>query len=283
MYTCPKCNEQIEWGPFDWECPRCKLLIRYCKNCDRYSELHIDAKESYPRCDHCLAKLPNSGVVFKSRLYQRYNYAFKFVNRVVVRYPLYFEGSFPFGTIDADLGHLLNDFRFKDHPQKDWRSKTDWGTARAYRVRLQLTETEHTTFVALSHETGLEVFLAVAGGFIGIEVAKFALKRSLETIESAINKWWSSVPFSSRKTWGASSTKSDPLVEKIEVRTRHWVLTIDGTFTSAERERVLDYISQKLIPNETIEEFVLDISENTLAKKIVRQTRVVVSDPTSTR
>ena len=70
--------------------------------------------------------------------------------------------------------------------------------------------------------------------------------------------------------------KVDTLVDRIAVRTPHWEVTLDGAFSQDDREQIFDHISQKLIPNETIEEFTETIDDLALAQKIVSASRRIV-------
>jgi hypothetical protein len=279
MYQCPKCSSHFRLHQTH-KCPSCQSTLVYCAHCDHHSELCWRAVRDRPQvaayCGICSRIIPGTNHVRKSSIYQHFRYAFKFVNEVHVPYPMYFDGSFPFGAIDEDFGDYVNDFVFADEANEPWARMmgTDWGTARAYRMRFQTNETDPAvSCVALSHETGLEVFLLAAGAFVGVEVAKFSLKVVLESIQKSINEWWKS---RRSEHWKREHSALERLTEKISVRTPYWEITLDGQFTPEERDRIFDHIGRSMTPGEEIEQFVAEISDRRLARKVIASTRRII-------
>ncbi|MEQ1868186.1 MAG: hypothetical protein ABL996_26510 [Micropepsaceae bacterium] len=177
--------------------------------------------------------------------------------------------EFPFGRIDEDIGRYVNDFIYeedKNNQNAQWMGGTDWGTARAYRITFINKPGNPEQCVALSHESGLEIFLLAAGAFVGMEVAKFTLKRTLETAEKSINDWWSR---QKNEHWHPKKAEDKgPLVERITVRTPHWEISLDGRFDAQERERVIEQLVAVSTPTETVEEFAALVSDERLGRKI---------------
>jgi len=275
---CPQCTGKIEHR---WEskCEECGARIVYCPSCSRHSLLEWNAVADAPsiaaHCQFCRKAITETAHVFKSELYKHYRYAFKFVNKTHVAYPMYFMGQFPFGGIDSDFGDFVNDFLFESDKNEEWAQwlGTDFGTARAYKVLFHIDDDEQEQCIALSHETGLEVFLIAAGALVGVETAKFVLKRTLETIEKSINAWWKK---NREKHWSPERVPEGDLVDHIAVRTPHWEIAIDGRFTQDERDRLITHIGETLLPHETIEEFVSAIDDAQLAAKTVKASRRII-------
>jgi hypothetical protein len=184
---------------------------------------------------------------------------------------MYFRGQFPFGDIREDFGDFVNDFIFVTDQKKEWAQwmGTDWGTARAYRVTFDTDGTEESC-IALSHESGLEVFLIAAGALVGVETTKFVLTRVLQTIEKSINAWWRR---SRGGYWNPERLPDGDLVDHIAVRTPHWEISVDGRFSQEERLRLISHIGQTLIPHETIEEFASTVHDSVTAEKTIKAAR----------
>ncbi|MBK7954410.1 MAG: hypothetical protein IPK02_10850 [Candidatus Accumulibacter sp.] len=224
-----------------------------------------------------MSKVPrdSADVLRKSSLYAHSGFAFKYVNRWELAYPWYFDTVFPLGNIERDLGVVENDFYYSpDQDVKYPRLNVDWGTSRAYQVTIPITGTSGARCIALTHESGLEIFLIAASAFAGAEVAKYAIKRLLEEGESRINCWWK------ERTIHEQSSR-EPLVTKILVRTPNWELAIDGSFDSHEREEILDYIDQHLVPCESIAEYFVDVQNDELAQKLRANVLRIERRPTS--
>jgi hypothetical protein len=301
-YKCPNCAEPLE-ERWIWKCKKCSERIAYCELCNAYSLFKampiLGGPSIITYCTLCGNPIENSERVPKSEIYKQYRYAFKFVNRIPVPYPFYFRGQFPFGKIKEDLGVFVNDFAFVDDPKDETGDlDTDGGTARAYKVIFDI-DGESKECIALSHESGLEIFLIAAGTFVGVETAKFVLKRILETIEKSINHWWQQpngylktlknmAKFRSHQQPVEYRNQEDQviqesiqrllegsLIEHITVRTPHWEIAIDGRFSPEERDKLIWYIERISIPHETIEEFVADIDDKTLSRKTIEATRMI--------
>ena len=212
----------------------------------------------------------NRSWILKSEIYKEYPYAFKFVNRIHVPYPIYFP-EFPFGTIEQDMGDYVNDFIFADDVDDEWaqRMGTDWGAARAFRLSYSSEDKQRRKCVALSHETGLEIFLMAAGAFVGMEVAKFTLKRTLETIEGSINSWWKKSRSSQSVHLATLPDEDIPetLVDHIAIRTPKWELKLDGNFTDEQRDKIFEQLSLIVNPPEMAQEIAIRIGDEELAKK----------------
>jgi hypothetical protein len=272
--NCPKCDRQV---PDRWtrSCPHCGTRLAYCPKCRCHSELvwrsSPDTPSAYSLCTECWKPIPETVHVRKSSIYRQFQYAFKFVNKVHVPYPMYFAEGFPFGQITEDLGDFGNDFAYEG------AEGADWGTARAYRAKVIL-DRDTVECVAISHETGLEVFLIAAGTFAGAEVAKYSLKRVLETIDTSIQEWWKR---RRKNHWGSAVTSVDQLVEKILVRTPHWELEIDGRFSAAERLALIEHIGRIAQPSPHIALFLEPLPDKTLRAKATAATRAVVKAPST--
>ena len=280
MFKCPNCDAEIE-SKWERECDSCKTQLVHCQNCNSYSTLRWESLADSPsravRCIQCSEIVGDTVYICKSDIYNHYNFAFKFVNRVHVAYPFYFHEGFPFGKIQEDMGHYVNDFIFEDDQDKDWAKYmgTDWGTARGYRINFEIDgNTEEC--VALSHESGLEIFLIAVGGFVGIEVAKYSLKRILETVEKRINEWYSRGKISSLGLIQEDKKEDKPLIERIAVRTPDWELSIDGRFTAEEKEKIINFIGASLRPQKNIAEYIALMEDEDLKPKIVDATKKIV-------
>jgi len=214
----------------------------------------------------------------KSDVYSSYRFAFKFVNRYHVAYPQYFRDGFPIGRIQHDLGAYANDFIFAEDAAEVSAQmfETDFGTARGYDVAFEVDGESHQG-VVLSHESGLEIFLIAVGAFVGIEVAKFSLKRILETLEARINEWYNKIrdkePPRGRRS---APDPNAPLVERIAIRTPFWELSLDGRFTSEERDRIPQILHQSMITTESVEEQFASVRDPRLAQKLGVATRKIV-------
>jgi hypothetical protein len=211
--------------------------------------------------------------MFKSQFYSRYRYAFKFVNRWKTPWPLYFKGErrgiLVFGTIVNDLGPYFGDFYYVDRPDGKIDRVPD-ATSRAFEVRIDLDGEHAENCVVLTHESGLEVFLLATGALIGTETSKYLLKRLLETIEARINSWWQRekkrCPLDYHLDPKAALDDS-PQVHKIVVRSPHWELIMDDTFTSAEKSQLVERLAAFASPASTIEELIVGL-DPTLAIKV---------------
>jgi hypothetical protein len=244
-----------------------------------YSELAwqeaADGPQLFAACARCRSVLGDTMHVRKSAIYERFRYAFKFVNRQSIPYPMYFP-EFPFGKIEEDIGHYVNDFIYeedKNDKHAQWMG-TDWGTARGYRISFSNKPGSSEQCIALSHESGLEIFLLAAGTFVGLEVAKFTLKRTLETAEKSINDWWTR---RRHQHWRAKETEdTQALVERITVRTPHWEISLDGRFDAPERERIIEHLAEVSRPVETVEEFAALVCDERLGRKIANAGRRII-------
>jgi len=212
-------------------------------------------------------------VIKKSEIYKSYNFAFKFVNRHRIGYPLYFsvdKSSLPFGKIEKDLGNYINDFYYED------QNGGDGSTARAYKVSIQVEglSDRQIPCIALTHETGFEVFLVAAGGFIGGKVAEFALTKVLEHIEKAINRWYEKIK--EKRKWLKERYKLDkPVIEHIVVRTPNWKIAFNGRFSKEERIDIIEHISRSLKPPDSIVECAAGMENKTLSKKLITSARKI--------
>lgn len=278
-FTCPKCDEVFE-HQYESSCKECSTRIIFCEDCGKYGTVRWVRLDGSPsvgiNCCYCGHLFPRSVSVIKSDIYKQFKYAFKFVNRHHIAYPRYFAEEFPFGTISEDLGSYSNDFIFAEEVKNEAALLlgTDYGTARGYRVSFEA-DGDSQECVVLSHETGLEVFLIAAGAFVGMEVAKFSLKRLLEAIEKSINGWYQKKGKRGAYRTKEVQTDDHPLVEKIAVRTPYWELTVDGSFTPAERERILDFLQNTAIPQEVIEDQFHAIEDSVLERKMIGATRKI--------
>ncbi len=276
-YECPNCKEPIDSDGY-WWCRKCEKGITFCQLCEKYSPLTVrksaDSPESYRICCYCGDKKTQTLHVYKSSIYEYYKFAFKFVNRLHVPYPMYFgDGTLPAGKIEADLGDYVNDFAYELIGDESDIFSTDWGTARAYKIKVG----DSTSAILLSHETGLEVFLMAAGAFVGLEVAKFALKRTLETIETSINKWWENNSNMHWKNRSGEEIEEGELVVAIQVRTPYWEVTIDGSFDESEKELIFDHLEKMISPSTTVEESFKSIGSKDVKNRILKKSRKVVS------
>jgi hypothetical protein len=278
MSNCPKCNQRLIQTNVSLECENCETRFLICKSCtaiNQFDDIEWQTETNYPRhyksCTNCNGVLYETTHVYKSDIYNYFNYAFKFVNRLVVPYPMYFHEGFPFGDIEQDIGNYYNDFLYADNADFiNIMMRTDWGTARAYRVKIK-SENGLDNCIALSHETGLEVFLIAAGALIGVETSKFVLKRTLETIEKSINQWWGK-----RKSEHWQKDESDePLVIGIHIRTPNWEINIDGKFTQEEKDKLFNLIQESVKPDSNIDKFLSPLNNQELSKKIKSSTRKI--------
>lgn len=277
---CPNCSGLLK-GEWMNRCENCGTYTIYCKSCARHSlqewKQVIDLPSIASFCQFCGNPIMGAAFVPKSEIYKHYRYAFKFVNKIRVPFPMYFHGRFPFGIIEMDLGDFVNNFLYEEDKNEKLAQYfgTDIGTARAYKVLFRVDDDEEET-IALSHESGLEVFLIAVGAFICVETAKFVLNRTLQTIEKSINDWW----MQSRKPgYILDRMPEGDLVDHIAVRTPHWEIVIDGHFSPEERERLIDHIDTILVPHEAIEDFVETIDDPLLAEKTVKASRRIIQRP----
>ena len=273
-YKCPHCNAVMDRNWY-WQCRECEKGITFCNLCKQYSPLVVrksdSSPESYAVCSFCGHKNNKSIHVYKSSIYKYYKFAFKFVNRVHIPYPMYFDGQdFPVGSIKEDIGDYINDFSYVESTENDIFG-TDWGTARAYKVDIN----EGQTAIALSHETGLEIFLIAAGGFVGIQAARFTLKQTLEKIENNINRWWGK----NKKLHPLRYEKVEEgdLVIAVQVRTPNWELTLDGIFQREEKDRIFKHLEMIMAPQATAELNFEEINDNEIKKKISKKTKEIKS------
>jgi hypothetical protein len=274
MNKCPKCQFDLK-SKWENKCPDCGSSIVHCPDCDIYSILswqnQLDSPEVFSVCTNCQKPIYETLHVFKSSIYNQFNFAFKFVNRISVPYPMYFNDGFPFGEIEKDIGDFFNDFLYaQSNDPVNVMMGTDWGTARAYKVKIKIDD-DFERCIALSHETGLEVFLIAAGTLVGLETSKFVLKRTLETIEKRINQWWKK-----RKIdyWRKDDSK-DPLVLGIQIRTPEWEINIDGKFTQEEKDKLFNLIQNSIKPKRDIDKFLLPLEDKELANRIKSSTRKI--------
>ena len=220
--------------------------------------------------------------LWKSAIYRRYRYAFKFVTRIHLGHDCYFyspfEGQPPhFCDIIEHIGGFANNFQYAEElPRTD---PGRWGytgpsplnqdlghCASGYRVRLNIGE-HYQECIAIGHENGLEVFLLGAGVFIGLQAASYSLNKIIEYIYERIELWWKS---------SDSASKNKPIIEEIAVRTKHWEITIDKSFTRGERRKLFKHLERTLFPPKTIEHLVKNMTDKDLALKIVTMSRKVV-------
>lgn len=272
-YKCPYCDWETD-NDYHWKCEKCEKSILFCKKCNKYSKLIIkrseNSPENYAACDTCGDKKYQSFHVYKSSIYDYYNFAFKFVNGVHIPYPMYFENrTLPVGIIKSDIGDYINDFMYKGAGEQGSFLGTDWGTARAYKVELE----NKNECIVLSHETGLEVFLIAAGGFVGMEIAKYTLKTILEKTENRINKWWDK---RKKGHWNPKEVTDDPLVVAIQIRTPNWEITLDGKFNEKDKERIFDHIEKIIHPKASVKETFTDLHDDELVDKILMNSKNIV-------
>lgn len=222
----------------------------------------------------------------KSDLYEEFSFAVKFVNRERVIYGDYFpsrkiEAEFrtlPFGRTIDDMGPVSNNFQYKHIPLAAG-GDTDFGTSRAYRILLDDREYAETPtpIVCVTHESGLEIFLISAATLVGAETTKFALKRVLERIERRINEWIRKKREEHRPpNKKPSDAEAKPIVEKIAIRTPSWEITVDGSFSPVEREKILAYFSAHLIPNAVIENYLSDLDDRVLYDKVKAASKEII-------
>ena len=279
-FKCPKCDRRFE-HQYESRCETCNIRIIFCEDCGKYGTVRWVRIEETPsigiKCCYCNRLLPDTLSVIKSDIYKKFRFAFKFVNRYHVAYPWYFSEQFPFGVIRKDLGSYVNDFIFADETGKEIAALlgTDYGTARGYQIAFDV-DGKSEECIVLSHETGLEVFFIAAGVFIGVEAAKYSLKRILETIEKSINKWYQRTRGRRVYLPREGQDVDQPLVEKIQIRTPYWELTLDGRFTPEERDKVLTLLQENLIPHEIIEDQFCAIKDEKLERKMIGASRKVV-------
>jgi hypothetical protein len=284
-YKCPNCASVLEYASgFGYNnpdllchCKNCDKLFIICSNCsmigffDRTDWEYDDAAAMYYKsCSNCNSIFQATKHVLKSNIYNNFCYAFKFVNRLHVPYPMYFRNGFPIGDIEQDLGDFYNDFLYADsNDELNQMMGTDFGTARAYRIKMS---TDYGTeyFVALSHETGLEIFLVTAGALITADIGKFILKRTLGTVEKNINEWWEK----GEKGYWDKDESNEPLVIKMQVRTPYWEIDIDGTFTQKEKDTLFELI-QNNKPQENIDVFLSPLNNKKLLSKVKSFTRKI--------
>jgi len=275
MANCKFCNKELIRTNVSLKCEECEKRFLECWNCKELISIDdldwISEKQTpqnYKACSKCSSIIRGTEHVIKSDIYKHYNFAFKFQNRMSIPYPMYFRNKFPFGEIQEDWG---DDFRCKETNAAGYMMGTDWGTSKAYKVILKL-EDDNVECVALSHESGLEVFLIAVGAFIGMETSKFLLKRSLETIENKINNWWKK---NKQNNWREDES-DEPLVMAIQVRTPNWEIKMDGKFTKEEREKFFDLIQQQGKPKEKLDDFLELLPNPELSEKLKKASKEIV-------
>lgn len=284
---CPKCNKPLEYsvhlgyGSPDQiyrceDCNRLFIICHVCSSMDSYDELEwlYDSNRTmcYKKCNKCNSIFYATKFIVKSNIYKCYHYAFKFVNRTYIPYPFYFYEDFPLGSIEEDLGEFCNDFLYAGNKDKyNLMMGTDPGTARAYRIKIDNDSNE--SCVALSHETGLELFLISVGSFIGLETSKFILEKYLRVIEKKLNDWWKKTKKKDKSIWNKEERK-DPLVTKIQIRTPYWEINIDGTFSKKEKIKLFNLI-QNSIPINDIDKFLDPLGDRKLSQKIKSSTKKI--------
>ena len=285
MYQCPKCNNAIP-EKFESFCPVCKGRLSFCSSCQAYTERQwhkstlslmprLACQQFFATCRQCGEEIWDSRHLRKSGLYQHFRFSFKFVNRYTIPYAMYFHHQFPFGEEMADLGLCVNTFVFKEEANERRMEfgKTDFGPVRAYWVTNRIgTQTEEN--IALSHESGLEVFPPRVANHITRRTAMHPLHQSLALIEAQINWWWERYK---SDYWGPSKVVSfHPLVERIAVRTTDWEFSMDDRFLQKDREAVAEHIASVTQPAESIEEFAAAFDQKTLRKKILDGSKKIV-------
>jgi hypothetical protein len=260
--NCPKCQDEIEnwWERYCWNC---KTEIYYCKICNLFSEVECKQNpeniEYFSNCPNCKNTIFEELHFYKSSIYNHYQFAFKFENRNGVRFHYKFNEKLPFAEHQSDIGIYENDFGFLN---------ADWCSRRAYKVELNL-EDEKQDCIVMPHESGLEVFLIAVGTFIGIETSKFILKRTLEKIEESINAW---LPENDRIFM--KNKNEEPNVVAIKVRTKKWEITIDGKFSTEEREKLFDLFEKKR-PIGKIEKFIGFLQEKQFEDKVIKTSKKI--------
>jgi len=279
MYNCPFCDINVNHS---WKlcCPACGHIILYCKKCECYSIAQFEeistGKKNISKCNSCNDSLFYHSVIRKSTIYQCYQYAFKFANRQRVPYYAYFDGSiFPFGQIIGDIGALKNDFWYRNVPyhvlSDDWG--LDFSTSRAYDTIVTIDD-QNIDCIALSHETGFEIFLISAATFAGLEVAKYSIKRIVETIEKRINAWWKQKKENAFHSYMRCDVPNEEkLVIGIQIRTPSWEITMDKSFNDEEREMLFNLIQSKPVPSRHIEDFIKEIEDFDFQNKIIAATK----------
>jgi hypothetical protein len=212
--------------------------------------------------------------VLKSDIYGHYRVAFKFVNRIILGHPTeYLYDGFPFGQEAHDLGRYENDFRYEDDPDQRSAQVVDYGSSyNAFRVRFRIDDRTEEC-IALTHESGIEVFLIAASAFVAVEVAKYSVKRVLEATEGAINRWFSKYKKRLPAAW---DDKDEPLVKHITVRTPHWELALDNRFTAEEAEATIGYLQRYPMLMKDAAEYFSRMEDEALGAKISRLARRVV-------
>lgn len=280
---CPLCGAKVE---FHWrsyhriyghKCESCGQQLMLCYRCSKYSKISWQPVFGTPsmglQCQHCGEINRDHLYVKKSEIYKHYAFAFKLVHRHSIPYPLYNRYGFPFGRPKEDLGDYVNDFCYADQESEGWRS-TDGGTARGYRVLFDV-DGEEVDSIVLSHESGIELFLIAAGAFVGIEVAKYSIKRILEAAEKSVNKWYANVKKKEQLISRRDREDSDSIVDHIAIRTPFWEISLDGRFSPQEREELLEYLEQNLLPKEEIQDYVSALQDDELREKLVTATRTI--------
>jgi hypothetical protein len=188
---------------------------------------------------------------------------------------MYLNHQFPFGEKIADLGLCVNTFMFETDAKERGSvfAKTDFGPARAYRVTYRNgKETEEC--IALSHESGLEVFPAMVATSPGKRPGRHPLSKSIDRIEANINWWWERYK---ADYWGPSKVLSFlPLVEGIDIRTPFWEFPLDDSFIPKDRELILEHITSGIQPAETIAEFIAALPNKYLKEKIIGSGKRIV-------
>lgn len=285
MYKCPKCDQSIQ-DKYETVCPSCKGLIDFCSCCERYTERQwhkrsirlqylVTCAQFFATCKNCGEVLWDTVHIRKSSLYQHYRYSFKFVNRYLIPYPMYFHHQFPFGEKRADLGLCVSNFVFQEEADEQGASpaKTETSPFRGYQIAYQI-GTASEECIVLSHESGLEVFPEMMATYPSRRAGKHPLHQSLEYIAVSINWWWERYK---SDYWGPSQVYSfAPLVEQMVIRSSHWEFSVDDRFPPADREIILQQIARAPEPTESIEEFASFFGTHYLRDKILSTSRKIV-------
>jgi len=235
----------------------------------------VTCAQFFATCKYCGEVLWDTLQIRKSSLYQHYRYSFKFVNRYLIPYPMYFHHQFPFGEKRSDLGLCVSNFVFKQEADEQGvnLAKTESSPFRAYQVAYQIGSASEECIV-LSHESGLEIFPETMVTYPSRRVGKYPLYQSLEYITLCINWWWERYK---SDYWGPSQVYSfAPLVDHLVIRSSHWEFSMDEHFPPSDREMILQQIAVYPDPLESIEEFATHFGNRYLSEKILSTSRKIV-------
>ena len=280
MNICPVCTAPQDEAGDRWStCDRCGSLLAYCTNCEarfvRVWERDLGELTTSLRCPSCKQNTNFCTYIRKSTLYELSPYAFKFVNTNWVWHPTeYFDPEFPFVCVAEQIfgSQLQNDFQYADSAL----GKADLETGYAFVIHAHFVlDNQRQDFVVITHETGLEIFLIGVGLFVGAEISKYLLKRFLEESENRINLWWKS-KMAAHRAKGLEGSADQPLVKHLVIRTPYWEITLDGDFSSIEREEIVALMARTSTPSETVDEFTSTLENEGLRTRILSHSRRIV-------